>query len=115
MANTQRDSNKEAFWRGAIRRHAQSGLGVRQFCKSQRISEPLFYAWRRTLRERDAQRSSPMPAFVPLIVRENCATEQSGSIVIELRGGRLLRLPGAMPAARLAELIRALEAAEATG
>jgi hypothetical protein len=114
MANTQRDSNKEAFWRDAIRRHAHSGLGVRQFCKSQRISEPLFYAWRRTLRERDAQRSSPMPAFVPLIVHDDRGAEHDACLVIELRGGRLLRLPGSMPAARLVELVRALEAAEAT-
>jgi transposase-like protein len=113
MANTQRDPSKEAFWRDAIRRHAHSGLGVRQFCKRHRLSEPLLYAWRRTLRERDAQHSPPMPTFVPLIVREDGAAERDAmGIVIELRGGRLLRLPGSMPAARLAELVRAIEAAE---
>jgi transposase-like protein len=114
MANMQRDPRKEAFWRDAIRRQSRSGLGVREFCRRSRLSEPLFYAWRRTLSQRDSQESPPMPAFVPLIVRDNRATQQGSSIVIELRGGRLLRLPGSIPAARLAELVQALEATEPT-
>ena len=52
------------------------------------------------------------PGFVPVVVRgrggggsepgDACAS-------IELRGGRVLRLPVSMPAARVAELVHALE------
>lgn len=116
MANMQRDAKKEAAWRDAIRRQAGSGVSVREFCRRHRLSEPSFYERRRTYRERDARRPAAPPAFVPVIVRGDrpaAATPEAG-LLIELRGGRLLRLPGSMSVARVAELVRALEAAEAT-
>jgi hypothetical protein len=116
MANTQRDTKKESFWRDAIRRQAGSGLSVREFCVRHRLSEPSFYERRRTFQDRDARRSSAPPAFVPVIVRDErpAETPSESAIVIELRCGRSLRLPGSMPAGRVAELVRALEATEAT-
>lgn len=117
MANTQRDAKKEAFWRDAIRRQTASGLSVREFCRRHRLSEPSFYERRRTFLERDARRPATPPAFVPVIVGDErpAALAAESGLVIELRGGRALRLPGSMPAARVAELVRALEAEEATG
>jgi hypothetical protein len=114
MANTQRDPGKEAFWRDAIRRQAGSGLSVREFCRRHRLSEPSFYERRRTFQGRDARRPAASPAFVPVIVRDERPAQSGLSVVIEMRGGRLLRLPEAMPAVRVAELVRALEAAEVT-
>lgn len=116
MANTKRDATKEAFWRDAIRRQAGSGLSVREFCRRHRLSEPSFYGWRRTYQERDARRPAAPPAFVPVIVRDEPPTPSAAEagLVIELRVGRALRLPGSISARRVAELVRALEAAEAT-
>lgn len=114
MAKVQRDPRKEAFWRDAIRRQADSGLPVREFCRRQRLNEPSFYGWRRTLQERDARRPAAPPAFVPVVVHDEPRAERDAGIVIELRGGRLLRLSGSTPAGRVAELVRALEATEAT-
>jgi len=51
----QRDGAKERFWRRAVRQQAASGLGVRAFCRERSLSEASFYAWRRTLAERDAE------------------------------------------------------------
>jgi len=50
-----------------------------------------------------------------VIVRDQRHTEAmpDSGILIELRGGRRLRLPGSMSVTRVAELVRALEAAEA--
>ena len=109
MANMQRDPKKEAFWRDAIRRQADSGLPVREFCPRHRLSEPSFYGCRRTFRERDARQPATPPAFVPVVVRDEPRVGHDAGIVIELRGGRLLRLPGSMSAGRVAELVRALE------
>jgi transposase len=114
MANTRRDPGKEKFWRDTVRRQADSGLPVREFCRRHRLNEPSFYGWRRTLQERDARQPATTPAFVPVVVRDEQRVADDGVIVIEMRGGRLLRLPGSTPAGRVAELVRALEATEAT-
>jgi transposase-like protein len=113
MANRNRNSKREAFWRGVLKRHARCGLSVRAFCRREKLSEPSFYAWRRTIGERDAAgQPQPRPAFLPAAIlppaiRHVAALD--GSIVIELRGGRVLRLPESMAVARLAELVQALE------
>lgn len=116
MAEMRRDATKEAFWRDAIRRQADGGRSVREFCRTHGLSEPSFYGWRRTLRGRDARRTTSTPAFVPVIVRDGrpAGAPADGSLVIELRGGRALRLPGSMAVDRVVELVRALEAEEAT-
>jgi transposase-like protein len=109
MANGQRDSKREALWRGVLARQCGSGLSVRAFCRREKVSEPSFYAWRRVLRQRDQQR--PRPAFVPLMVRDHQGDDGGEPITIDLRGGRVLRLPALIAAARLAELVHAIEAA----
>jgi transposase-like protein len=116
MAHIRLDPHQEAAWRDAIRRQAQSGLSIREFCRRHRLSEPSFYERRRTYQERDQRRHEPIPAFVPLVVaaeRPAGAAVEPG-LVLELHGGRCLRLPGSMPVDRIVELVRALEAPEVT-
>jgi len=119
MANRRRDAGREGVWRRTIRRQAHSGLSVRAFCRRAGVTEPSFYAWRRTIARRDGERK-PLrvphrpkakahgAAFVPLVVTEGPAWETG--IVLEVRGGRRLRLPDTMAVERLAQLVRALEA-----
>jgi hypothetical protein len=112
----QRDGVKERFWRSALKRQAKSGLSVRAFCRREKLSEPSFHAWRRTLHARDAEAKRPRlrlgpggrPAFLPVVV----ADDRRGGIAIELAGGRVLRLSESMAAERLAELVAALEVAD---
>jgi hypothetical protein len=112
MANGQRDSKREALWRGVLSRQRESDLTVRAFCRREKVSEPSFYAWRRVIRQRDAERQPrakrSRPAFVPLVVREPHSADSA--ITVDLRGGRVLRLPAETAAARLAELVHAIEA-----
>ena len=120
MARGQRDPKGERFWRDVLRRHKGSGLTVRAFCAREQLAETAFHAWRRILRERDAERRrgrppatvAPAPAFVPVVVRE-ADRRGDGHIVIELRGGRAMRLPASMPAEQVAALVRAIEGAGA--
>ncbi|HEX4000847.1 MAG TPA: hypothetical protein VHX65_20030 [Pirellulales bacterium] len=58
----QRDPGRERFWREALAQFGGSGLSVREFCRREKLGEPLFYAWRRTIAERDAAPSSENPA-----------------------------------------------------
>jgi hypothetical protein len=109
MAKGQRrDPKLEAFWRGVLGRFDKSGLSVRGFCRREKLSEPAFYAWRRVIRQRDAQRKTDAPAFVPVVVRDEPAVRDD-AITIEWPGGRTLRLPLTIAADRLAELVRAVE------
>lgn len=114
MANGQRDVGKQALWREVLARHGASGLSVAEFCRREGLSQPSFYAWRRTLAERDRQpgkpttRRRPVREFLPLRVID--PPGRASSITIELAGGRLLRLPESISPQRLAELVQALEA-----
>jgi hypothetical protein len=118
MAKGQRDSNREAFWRGVLAKFRDSGLTIRNFCQQAKVTEASFYAWRRTIQERDAEakrRTSPRqqhPTFVPLLVRDDQTDGANTGITIEFGNGpraRVLRLPATIAADRLVDLIRAVE------
>jgi transposase-like protein len=115
MASRGRDLERESFWRGVLTRQSASGLSVAAFCRREQLSQPSFYAWRRTLRERDGQRPkatrSRRPAQHFLPVRVTDLPPRESSITIELAEGPVLRLPEATPAVRIAELVRALQEA----
>ena len=128
MANRLRDAGKEAFWRDVVRRHEGSGATVREFCRREGLAESNFYAWRRIIAQRDARKSGgkrigkptavarsaaktkrkkTTPTFVPVVVggRMNDRAE----MILELGGGRRLRLDAETAARRLAEIVHAIE------
>ena len=113
MANNQRDPGREQFWREVLDRQAVSGLNVREFCRREALAETSFYAWRRTIGQRDGEvkPAEPAPQFVPAVVTDTPPRDRS--IVLELGNGRALKLPESIAAARLAELVTALEASTA--
>ena len=121
MAKRQpRDSKREAYWRGVMTRFGKSGLTVRGFCAQERVSEPSFYAWRRVIRERDAEPRATQAAFVPVVVGDDQDARSRHHIEIELHdpevGPRslLLRVPTALPVRQVATLVHALAAAPST-
>lgn len=123
MAKRRYDRELETRWRRLLWQHANSSLSVRAFCRQNQLSEPSFYAWRRTIAQRDG-RSKPRsrkaakrkpkaagrPAFLPVVLEANGLPADVSGIVIELRGQRRLRLPESIEPARLATLIHAIEA-----
>ncbi len=102
-----RIKKREATWRRVVAGHAGSGMSIRAYCAKCRVKEPAFYWWRAELARRDT--AKPKAAFVPVMVTAPAAREAEG-ISIELRGGRVLRLP-AMAVAEVAQLVRAIEGA----
>lgn len=124
MANRARDLSRERFWRGVLKRFRGSGLSVRAFCRREGVSEPSFYAWRRTIARRDrpsarpSSRSQRAIGFLPVRLtnaapmREAAASlteSAAATITIELTDGMVLRLPESTSVQRLAELVYALE------
>lgn len=113
MAN-HRDSVKAAFWRRMVARWRRSHLTVRDFCQEHHISEPSFYAWRRTLNERAAvavpRRHPPTrktPLFVPVRVTTEPRTQPPLELV--LGRGRVVRVPAGFDAATLRQALAVLE------
>ena len=96
-------------WQAVVSDFASSGLAVAEFCRARGVCEQSFYAWRKRLSQGDVL--SAGPSFVPVVVQGRGVGREPGDACasIELRGGRVLRLPVSMPAARMAELVYALE------
>lgn len=113
-----RDNGKEQFWRRLLRLWPGSGLTIRDFCAEHAVSEASFYAWRRTIAERDQQKKTEpqpshnvdesTPVFVPLTVLP-AAAEVRFEVV--LQHGRSLRVPVGFDAATLRQLLAILEEA----
>ena len=102
-----RDHHKERFWRTMLQRWRQSGLSVRGFCARHGLARPSFYAWRRTLAQRDAE-----VQFVPVrLAAEPTAAPSNGGAALELllNGRRLLRIGPGFDAATLKRLLALLE------
>jgi transposase-like protein len=116
MAYGRRDPNREAFWRLALARQRQSGLGVGQWCSAHGVTDSAFYYWRTTLARRDRNRGATgAPAFLPIVLSPPKRNEGSGRITVRLRGGRVMRLPTGMDAAGVAALVHAIEGPSSTG
>ena len=108
--NKVRLSSKERFWRRMVRQWRKSGLSVRAFCAERGLSEPSFYAWRRTLAERDA---TAVP-FVPLTVTPEprpvtADNGSAGALELVLDAGRRLRIGPGFDGPTLARLLALLE------
>jgi hypothetical protein len=109
----QRSARKERFWRTVLRQWRRSGLSVRAYCHEHGLSEPSFYAWRRTLASCESQAVS----FVPVRVAEpgpSPATDGSaGALELVLDAGRRLRVGPGFDAPTLRRLLALLEEGQA--
>lgn len=101
MARLKRSVNKEELWRLLVEEQRQCGLSIRAFCRRKAISEPSFYAWRKELQKRDAERTADGGSngrLIPVeVIRSTCekATPSSDDVKTPLEictpGGFTLR------------------------
>lgn len=118
----ERDGGKERFWRRVVRQWRGSGQTVRDFCRGRSLSEPSFYAWRRTIVARDHEARRPAapggltspdaanrgtPLFVPVRV----AAPATASLELLLGPNRVVRVPAGFDPATLRQLLAVLEEA----
>ena len=107
-----RDPAKEHFWRDHRKRWQVSGLTIRDYCTQHQLSEASFYAWRRTLAQRDrvAEAAAVAPAltFVPVQVHHDLPTTRP-VLELVLANGRRLRIPPGIDLDRLRDVLAVLE------
>jgi transposase len=107
-----RDPRKAQFWRDHLRRWQDSGLTIRAYCQRHGLTEASFYAWRRTLAQRQA--ATPLPpdappvTFVPVHVQVEPAAP-AGVLELVFPDGRCLRIPPGTDLTRLRAVIALLE------
>ena len=65
MTRSERSAERERFWRSMVDQQRQAGQTVRAFCREKDISEPSFYAWRRTLKRWAAEPSADATSGAP--------------------------------------------------
>jgi transposase len=100
-----RDPRKEQQWRQWIRQWQTSGQSVRAFCARHGLSQATFYAWRRILRQRDAD-ATP---FVAVHVVADAFTPPTPPLEIVLASGRCLRVSTGFDPHTLRQLLAVLE------
>jgi hypothetical protein len=101
--------SKERFWRTRVRQWRGSGLSVRAYCAEQGLSEPSFYAWRRTLTERDAAAVRFVPVQVTPEPQTTTADHATGAVELVLGAGRRLRIGPGFDGPTLTRLLALLE------
>jgi len=93
-----------------VRQWRKSGLSVRAFCIEQELSEPSFYAWRRTLAQREATAVQFVPVTVTPAPRSASVGDGSaGELEVVLDAGRRLRIGPGFDGPTLARLLALLE------
>jgi hypothetical protein len=102
----QRNGAKERFWRGLLQKQLGSKRSVREFCLEYGVSEASFYAWRRILKQRDAEDVQLVPVRV---TAEDPAGGAAAGLELVLNHGRVLRIGPDFDANTLARLLPVLE------
>jgi hypothetical protein len=100
-----RDERKERQWRRWIGEWQASGLSARAFCERRGLTVPSFYAWRRVLQRRDAEKV----AFVPVQLLADAVPIQTSALEVVLTDGRTVRVAPGFDAATLRQLLAVLE------
>ena len=105
----QRDPRKQQFWRRTVRQWHNSGSTVAAFCRQRGLSPASFYAWRRTLAQRDAQAAHLVPVRVVGASTPDAGAAAPTGLELVLEGGRWLRIGPAFDAATLRRLLALLQ------
>ena len=100
-----RDEEKERQWRRWIGEWQTSGLSVRVFCERRGLTVASFYAWRRVLRRRAAEKA----AFVPVQVVADPVPTRTSALEVVLTDGRTVRVAPGFDGATLRQLLAVLE------
>jgi hypothetical protein len=91
------------YWREQVAQQERSGLSVKQFCETQRITEQSFYVWRKRLREQ-----APIKFALVQTGPAECRSAAEGGLELVLTRGERLRISSGVDAALLRTVLEVL-------
>jgi len=97
--------SKHDYWQRHLRRHEESGLSQRAYCRREGLSLSQFSYWRRKHEGASQMKSGHRVVEVP--VRLPAST--SAAIEIVVAGGYMVRVNGSVVEEHLVGVIKALE------
>ena len=100
-----RDERKERQWRRWIGEWQTTGLSVRAFCERRGLTVASFYAWRRVLQRRAAEKA----AFVPVQVVADAVADRASAVEVVLTDGRMVRVAPGFDTETLRQVLAVLE------
>lgn len=107
--DAKRRTGAEARWRRLVAEQERSGLAPAEFAARRGFKAATLYWWRSRLKRVE----HTLPRIVPIAITESTSTVRAAraEFELELRGGRVLRVPRGFDERELARLIGVLERA----
>jgi transposase-like protein len=106
LKSAKRRSEREQFWRRLIHQQERSGASIKAFCRSQGVSQPSYFAWRKKLAL--GERTNSRKDFVAVQVIPKTVAGSS-SIEIVLDRDRRVRVEPGFDRQLLSDVLAVLE------
>jgi hypothetical protein len=116
-----RSEEKQRYWRALLQRQAGSGVSIAKFCRSEGVSEPSFYWWKRALgggevkpkmpersgaRRTAGRNSGASPSFVPVQITEE---RRPATIQVMWPNGLSVQVPAECDPAEVRAVLHAVD------
>lgn len=84
---------KIAQWQQRMSRYREAGVSVAAFCRTERVSVPSFYHWRKRLAQHFARVATAKGVFTPVRLVTAPTNVPVATISVQWPGGTQLQLP----------------------
>lgn len=116
-----RSEEKQRYWRALLQRQAGSGVSIAKFCRSEGVSEPSFYWWKRALgggeakpkmpersgaRRAAGRNSGASPSFLPVQITEE---RRPATIQVMWPNGLSVQVPAECDPAEVQAVLHAVD------
>jgi transposase-like protein len=100
---------KQKKWQGVISDQETSGQSIAAFCRAREVSEPLFYYWRKRLREGGSSHFVELQVAKAQRKPKHSGSAPGSSIEVRLGNGRSLVVPPEFEVSHLRALLAVVE------
>ena len=111
MSNQNETSNykKRQFWQSTIKTWQNSGMTVREFCKTKALKESTFYSWRDKLTDTHLKANKQIPKKQSPFIKVTLPGNEHCLLELELSTGNTLRIRSATDSKTLNNIFSALQ------